>query len=80
MKPISRFSIVTISYHVYRALVLAKRPGLKCTGYGAKTKWSFTLNAFVREFIAYLVISKKMQLTIIGFLAAIMIAAASFHF
>lgn len=46
----------------------------------AKTKWYFTLNAFVREFIAYLVITKKMQLTIIGFLAAIMIAAAAFHF
>ncbi|KRK34470.1 hypothetical protein FC28_GL000561 [Lactobacillus crispatus DSM 20584 = JCM 1185 = ATCC 33820] len=80
MKPNSCFCIVTSSYHVYRALVLAKRQGLKCTGYGAKTKWYFTLNAFVREFIAYLVITKKMQLTIIGFLAAIMIAAAAFHF
>lgn len=80
MKLNSRFCIVTSSYHVYRALVLAKRQGLKCTGYGAKTKWYFTLNAFVREFIAYLVITKKMQLTIIGFLAAIMIAAAAFHF
>ena len=80
MKPNSRFCIVTNSYHVYRALVLAKRQGLKCIGYGAKTKWYFTLNAFVREFIAYLVIIKKMQLTIIGCLAIIMVAAAIFHF
>lgn len=80
MKPDSRFCIVTNSYHVYRALVLAKRQGLKCIGYGAKTKWYFTLNAFVREFIAYLVITKKMQLTIIGFLAILIIVAAAFHF
>lgn len=80
MKPNSRFCIVANSYHVYRALVLAKRQGLKCIGYGAKTKWYFTLNAFVREFIAYLAITKKMQLTIIGCLAVIMVVAAVFHF
>lgn len=59
MKPDSTFCIVTNSYHVYRALVLAKRQGLQCIGYGAKTKWYFTLNAFIREFIAYLVITAK---------------------
>lgn len=65
----SNFCIVTSSYHVYRALILAKRQGLDCIGYGAKTKWYFTLNAFIREFIAYLVITKKMQLTVIAILA-----------
>lgn len=78
MKPDSKFCIVTSSYHVYRALVLAKRQGLKCIGYGAKTKWYFTLNAFVREFIAYLVITKKMQTIIIGTLAAVIILLAIF--
>ena len=71
MAPNSTLCIVTNSYHVYRALVLAKRQGLKCIGYGAKTKWYFTLNAFIREFIAYLVITKKMQLSIIGLFAFI---------
>ena len=66
MKPDSRFSIVTNSYHVYRALVLAKRLGLQCIGYGAKTKWYFTLNAFVREFIAYLTITWRLQLSVVG--------------
>lgn len=66
MKPNSDFCIVTNSYHVYRALILAKRQGLKCVGYGAKTKWYFTLNAFIREYIAYLVITKKLQSIIIG--------------
>lgn len=69
----SRFCIVTNSYHVYRALILAKRQGVKCIGYGAKTKWYFTLNAFVREYIAYLVITKKLQSSIIGTLAGIML-------
>lgn len=64
MLPNSRFCLVTNSYHVYRALVLAKRQGLKCIGYGAKTKWYFTLNAFIREFIAYITITKKLQIFI----------------
>lgn len=66
MKSNTSFCLVTNSYHVYRALVLAKRLGLQCIGYGAKTKWYFTLNAFIREFIAYLVITKKLQISIIG--------------
>lgn len=66
MKPNSKFCLVTNSYHVYRALVLAKRQGLKCIGYGAKTKWYFTLNAFIREFIAYVVITKRLQLTMVS--------------
>lgn len=80
MQPDSTFCIVTNSYHVYRALVLAKRQGLKCIGYGAKTKWYFTLNAFIREFIAYLVITERMQCTIIGFFALINIGLAFVYY
>ena len=80
MKPDSTFCIVTNSYHVYRALVLAKRQGLQCIGYGAKTKWYFTLNAFIREFIAYLVITKKMQCSIIGPFAVINITIAALYY
>lgn len=76
MRPHSKFCLVTNSYHVYRALVLAKRQGLNCIGYGAKTKWYFTLNAFIREFIAYLIITKKLQSTIIGLFACLTIAIA----
>jgi len=50
----SRFALVTNYYHVYRALVLAKTLGFRCIGYGAPTKFYFTLNAFIREFIGYL--------------------------
>lgn len=51
--------VVTTAYHVFRALVLAKREGIKCVGYGAKTKWYFTLNALIREFIGYLSLTWK---------------------
>lgn len=67
MRPGASFALVTSSYHVYRALVLAKRLGLSCIGYGSKTKWYFTLNAFLREFVAYLTITWKMQCGMILF-------------
>lgn len=51
--------VVTTAYHVFRALVLAKKEGIKCVGYGAKTKWYFTLNALIREFIGYLCLTWK---------------------
>lgn len=78
MKPNAKFCLVTNSYHVYRALVLAKRQGLKCIGYGAKTKWYFTLNAFIREFIAYVVITKRLQMTMVSLIGILCIAGAIF--
>ena len=51
--------VVTTAYHVFRALLLAKRQGMKCVGVGAKTKWYFTWNALIREFIGYLYLTWK---------------------
>lgn len=53
-KEAPKIVIVTTAYHVFRALILAKQQGLKCVGFGAKTKWYFTLNALIREFVGYL--------------------------
>ena len=53
--------VVTTAYHVFRALLLAKRQGLKCIGFGAKTKWYFTLNALIREFAGYLSLTWKVH-------------------
>lgn len=77
MKPNSRFAIATNSFHVYRALVIAKRQGLKCIGFGAKTKWYFTLNAFIREFIAYLKITYKLQLAVVVSLGVVYMLLAA---
>ena len=76
MTPEAKFGIATNSYHVYRALVIAKRQGLKCVGFGAKTRWYFTLNAFMREYIAYLRITYKLQLSVILALGVVYMAFA----
>ena len=54
--------VVTTAYHVFRALLLAKQQGLKCVGFGAKTKWYFTLNALIREFVGYLSLTWKLHI------------------
>ncbi len=51
--------VVTTAYHVFRALILARQQGMKCIGFGARTKWYFTLNALIREFIGYLSLTWK---------------------
>lgn len=66
-----RIVIVTTAYHVFRALLLAKQQGIKCVGFGAKTKWYFTLNALIREFVGYLHLTWKKHAVIIGIVAGI---------
>ncbi len=65
--------VVTTAYHVFRALILAKRQGIKCVGFGAKTKWYFMLNAFIREFVGYLSLIWKKCIFTIGIGASIVI-------
>ncbi|MCS4487571.1 YdcF family protein [Streptococcus sciuri] len=62
----SQFALVTNYYHVFRALLLAKSQGFKCIGYGAKSKFYFSLNAFIREFIGYMVMTKKRHIILIS--------------
>lgn len=68
--------VVTTSYHVLRALLLAKRQGLACEGRGAKTRLYFSINAFVREWVAYLVMYKASYLLMLG--AGFMAIVASY--
>lgn len=63
--------IVTTSYHVFRALLLARQQGMKCVGFGSKTKWYFTLNALIREFAGYLHLTWKRHAIVIGIVAGI---------
>ncbi len=64
--------IVTTAYHVFRALILAKQQGIRCVGFGAKTKWYFTLNALMREFAGYLRLTWKKHALVIGIVAGIL--------
>lgn len=57
--------VVTTSYHVLRALLLAKNLGITCDGRGSKTKLYFSINAFIREWIAYLVMWRKQYITVL---------------
>lgn len=63
--------VVTTAYHVFRALLLAKQQGLSCVGFGAKTKWYFTLNALIREFAGYLSLTWKRQILALVFVVMI---------
>ncbi len=69
-----RAIVVTTAYHVFRALLLAKQQGLKCVGFGAKTKWYFTLNALIREFVGYLSLAWKQHAVV----AALIFVIAAF--
>jgi len=71
MKPGSRFALVTNYYHVFRALLLSRKLKIKCIGYGAKTRFYSSLNAFIREFVGYVVMSRKAHLVVIGIVSVI---------
>ena len=74
VKENARIVIVTTAYHVFRALLLARQQGIKCIGFGAKTKWYFTLNALLREFAGYLRLTWKKHAIVIGIAAGILSA------
>ena len=61
-----KIAIVTNNYHVLRGLMQARDLGLNCVGYGSKSKFYFSLNAFLREFVAYLQMTFKIHVTIIS--------------
>ena len=50
----------TSDYHVFRTGIYAKKIGLKADGIGAKTARYYIPNAMIREFIAYVVMNKKL--------------------
>ncbi|MCT2363152.1 YdcF family protein [Enterococcus faecalis] len=60
----------TNNYHLFRAGLFALMAGLKADGIGAKTAFYFLPNAFIREFIAIVVMYKRRHIIVCG-LAAI---------
>ena len=68
-----RVAVVTTSYHVFRALLIARRLHLPCKGFGAKTKWYYTLNATIREYVAYLSLSYRFHLIVLVLLSILML-------
>lgn len=68
-----RVAVVTTAYHVFRALLIAKRQCLRCVGFGAKTKWYFTLNAVLREFAGYVRLTRRRHIRVIGSAAGLVL-------
>ncbi len=60
----------TNNYHLFRAGLFARMAGLKADGIGAKTAFYFLPNAFIREFIAIVMMYKRRHIIVCG-LAAI---------
>ena len=63
---------VTSSYHLLRTGVYARRAGMKISGIGAKTAFYYMPVALLREYIAYIVIHRKMNIAVavLGFLCS----------
>lgn len=63
-------------YHIFRAAVLARNEGLKIDGIGSKTAAYYLPNAFLREFIALIVMNKRRHLILCGSICGIILLSA----
>ncbi|MGM0124958.1 hypothetical protein IGI37_002352 [Enterococcus sp. AZ194] len=61
------------NYHIFRAGIYARQANLKIDGLGSKTAFYYLPNAFLREFVAILMMNKKRHLVIIGLIAAMFV-------
>lgn len=63
--PDGKTAVISTGYHVFRALLLARKHGIRCTGYGSKTKLYFSLNALLREYAGYISLTWKSHLKLL---------------
>ena len=69
-----KVGFATTNYHVFRSGLLASRQKIKAEGIGSRTKGYFSLNAFVREFIATMVSEKKTHIHTLAILVILAVA------
>ena len=62
----ARGIIVTNNFHVLRASMYASKVGLKAVGVGSETAFYYMPNAFTREFIGILEVTKWIHIVLIG--------------
>lgn len=72
--------IATNNYHLLRAGKLAKQLDIKARGVGAKTRLYYLPTGFIREYIGYLVMTKKKHLTVIAVLFGLSLLPLLFDF
>ena len=66
VNPEGKIAFSTTNYHVFRSGVWARRVKMRALGVGAKTKWYFWPNAWVREFIGLMTEHRGKQLLVFG--------------
>lgn len=60
----------TTNYHVFRAGMFALQADMMAQGIGAGTKWYFWPNAWLREFVGFMVSSRKLAALVMASLVA----------
>ena len=68
-----KLAIVTNYHYLFRALLSAKEEKISYTGYGAKTRTYFLLNAVIREHVGYLYSKRKLHIASVILIALIFI-------
>lgn len=69
--PETKIAFSTTNYHVFRSGLYARRVKMRAEGIGAKTKWYFWPNAWVREFVGILTEHRAKQALIFCGMVAI---------
>ncbi|EUJ31992.1 hypothetical protein MFLO_07377 [Listeria floridensis FSL S10-1187] len=70
----------TNNFHLFRASLYARKAGLKSQGIGSKTAFYYMPSALFREFIAIVMMHKKVHLIIIGFFIFLSLQFWHFHY
>ena len=63
--------IVSNTYHIFRALLMANELGIRAKGQGNKTLAYFATNAFIREIVGYISLERKKHFLIVSILSVV---------
>lgn len=63
-----RMLVVSDDYHVFRALLISRQLGIPADGAGSKVRLYFSLNALVREWVAYVYLKRTRYVKIVSVL------------
>jgi len=69
----------TNNYHLFRAGLFARQTHLAADGIGAKTAFYFLPNAFLREYLAVLVMYKRQHLIVSSLVIVLLVIAAAIN-
>ena len=74
-----RILVVTDNYHVFRALLITRELGIPADGVGSHVRLYFSLNALVREWVAYVSLRRAFYTKLTVALLAIYLVASGFN-